>query len=274
MRRNKKFRKFSRVLTIIGSPRKKGNSYQAAKKLEEEMKNKGDYEFEYLFLKDAHLESCKGCFNCVSKGDEICPLKDDRKMIEEKMGEADGLILVSPVYVMTVTALMKNFIDRLAYRCHRPAYHGKKALVLSTTGGIGVKETLKYMELVVESWGYDVVAKCGQITPPWPQKEGMKKKNRDKLLKSAAEFYKSLKSVSLIKQGKSAVKFRDYMSFRIFQTVSGNVEEYMPADYKYYKNKEYYKPAKIGIPTKILTEIMLKVIFFMMRDMGPGNDKK
>ncbi|WP_287680606.1 NAD(P)H-dependent oxidoreductase [Methanobacterium sp.] len=40
-----------KILTIIGSPRKKGNSYQAAKKLEEEMKKKGDYQFEYVFLK-------------------------------------------------------------------------------------------------------------------------------------------------------------------------------------------------------------------------------
>lgn len=274
MHRNKKFRKFPRVLTIIGSPRRKGNSYQAAKKLEEQMKKKGNYEFEYLFLKDAHLESCKGCFNCVSKGIEFCPLKDDREMIEEKMKEADGLILVSPVYVMTVSALMKNFIDRLAYLCHRPAYHGKKAVALSTSGGIGLKETLNYMELVAESWGYDVAAKCGQVTPPWPQRDAMKNKNRDKLLKSASRFDKSQKSVPAKNQRKISVSFKNYMGFRIFQTVSQEVKEYMPADYQFYKNKEYYQPASIGIITKMATEIMLKVVFFMMRDMGPGDEKK
>ena len=69
------------------------------------------------------------------------------------------------------------------------------------------------------------------------------------------------------------VSFKDYMSFRIFQTVSENVKEYMPADYQFYKNKEYYQPAQIGIFTKILTVIMLQLVFFLMRDMGPGEEK-
>jgi multimeric flavodoxin WrbA len=260
-----------KILTIIGSPRKKGNSYQAAKKLEEEMKKKGNYEFEYLFLRDTNLESCRGCFNCVSRGIEFCPLKDDREMIQNKMEEADGLVLVSPVYVMNVTALMKNFIDRLAYLCHRPAYHGKKALVLSTTGGIGVKETLNYMETIVESWGYKVHGKCGLITAPWPPTTGLKKKNNIKLEKSSSQFAKSLKSIQG-KTGDMKVGFKDYMSFRIFKTVSENVKEYIPADYQFYQGKEYYQPAQIGFLTKILTGVMLKVVFFMMRDMGPGDE--
>lgn len=257
-----------KILTIIGSPRKKGNSYQAAEKLEEMMKSKGDYEFEYLFLKDTDLKTCTGCFNCLSKGIKYCPLKDDREMIQEKMRKADGLVLVSPVYVMTVTALLKNFIDRMAYLCHRPEYHGKKALVLTTTGGMGVKETLKYMKMVVEAWGYDVSSECGLITAPWPPTSGLKNKNSDVLEKSVKKFDDSLKS------GKTGIGFKNYMGFRIFQTVSENVKDYMPADYRFYKDKEYYYPAKIGITTKIAAGMMLKVIFLMMRDLGPGDEKE
>jgi len=207
-----------KILTIIGSPRKKGNSYHAAKDLEEEMKKKGDYEFEYLFLKDANLEACKGCFNCVSRGIEFCPLKDDRQMIQDKMEEADGLVMVSPVYVMTVSALLKNFIDRVAYLCHRPEYHGKKALVLCTTGGIGIKETLNYMELITEAWGYKVSGRCGLVTAPWPATTGLKKKNTRILEKSAQQFDHSLKSMEKEKTGKIKVGFKNYMGFRIFQT--------------------------------------------------------
>ncbi len=57
----------TKILTIIGSPRKKGNSYQAAKKLEEMMKVKVDYEFEYLFLKDINLEACKAVLTVYPK---------------------------------------------------------------------------------------------------------------------------------------------------------------------------------------------------------------
>ena len=263
-----------KVLTIIGSPRKKGNSYKAAKKLEQEMKNRGNYEFEYLFLKDAHLEVCKGCFNCVSRGIEFCPLKDDRAMIQEMMEKADGLVMVSPVYVMAVSALLKNFIDRLAYLCHRPEYHGKKAMVMCTSGGSGVKETLDYMKMVTNAWGYKVTGKCGLATAPWPPKEGMKNKNFRSLEKSSHNFDKSLKSAKKEKYTIERVGLKDYMSFRIFKTISENVKEYMPADYQFYKNKEYYQPAQIGIFTKILTGIMLQLVFFLMRDMAPPKKEK
>ncbi len=263
-----------KILIIIGSPRRTCNSYQAAKKLEEQMKCRGEYEFEYLFLKDAHLASCRGCFMCLARGDEFCPLKDDRKMIEEKMKEADGLVLASPVYIMNVTALMKNFVDRLAYLCHRPAYHGKKALVLATTSGIGIEETLDYMERVAGSWGYDVADRCVQITPSWPQTEAAKKKNNDQIRKAALKFDKSLKSIPAEKKGGSQVTFKKYMGFRAFQTISRNVKKYMPADYSFYQDKEYYRPARIGIFTRMATAIMLKAVFFMMRDMGPADEKK
>lgn len=253
----------TKILTVIGSPRK-GNSYQAAKKLEEMMKSKGDYEFEYVFLKDTNLEICRGCFSCLSKGIEYCPLKDDRVMIQEKMREADGLVLVSPVYVMTVSGLLKNFIDRMAYLCHRPEYHDKKALLMTTTGGMGAKETLKYMNMVVDAWGYDVTSECGLVTAPWPPTDALKNKNSNTLEKAVQKFDNSLKS------NKQKISFRNYMGFRIFQTVSENVKDYNPADYRFYKDKEYYHPAKLGIFNKIAAKIVLPVIFFMMRDLGPG----
>jgi len=263
-----------KILAIIGSPRKRGNTYQTMKKLEEKMKKLGDYEFDYLFLKDYHLEDCRGCFSCISKGIEFCPLKDDRELIEEKMEESDGFIMSSPVYVMTVSALLKNFIDRTAYLCHRPKYHGKMALVLSTTGGLGGKETMKYMEMVVGAWGYQVVGKCGVITAPWPATENLKRKNISIIEKSAQKFHKSLETIENKRIAEIKVGFKEYMGFRIFQEVSSNLKNYMPADYQFYQDKEYYRPAKIGIISKMLTAIMLKVVFFIMRDMGPADEKE
>jgi multimeric flavodoxin WrbA len=61
-----------KILTIIGSPRQEGNSYQAARQVEGEMKKRGDYEFEYLFLK-IPIPCMRGCFNCVSRGIEFPP---------------------------------------------------------------------------------------------------------------------------------------------------------------------------------------------------------
>jgi multimeric flavodoxin WrbA len=52
-----------KILTIMGSPRK-GNTYRAVRRIEENMKAMGDVEFEYLWLKDAGLAECKGCTVC------------------------------------------------------------------------------------------------------------------------------------------------------------------------------------------------------------------
>lgn len=258
-----------KILTIIASPRKNGNSYQAAKKLEEQIKQIGDYHFEYLILKDYNLHDCKGCFNCVSRGIEYCPIKDERETIQKKMEEANGLVLVSPVYVMHVSALLKTFIDRLAYLCHRPEFNGKKSMVMCTTAGMGIKETLNYMETVLESWGCEITSKCGLVTAPWPATTGLENKNNRTLKKSVKKYDNSLQSGNK----KPSVSFKNYMSFRIFQIVSKNVKEYMPADYKFYKDKEYYYPVHVGILTKIATAIMLRFVFFLLRDLGPGDKR-
>jgi multimeric flavodoxin WrbA len=59
---------------------------------------------------------------------------------------SDGVIFVSPAYCQNVTALMKNFVDRFAYIFHRPRFFNQKALIISTTCGAGLKETLNYLE--------------------------------------------------------------------------------------------------------------------------------
>jgi hypothetical protein len=37
-----------------------------------------DLEFDYLFLKESNLEMCEGCFACIPRGEDKCPLKDSR----------------------------------------------------------------------------------------------------------------------------------------------------------------------------------------------------
>jgi|GEM_PF-5981230 len=62
----------------------KSNTYKLTRKVEESMKQLGDVEFEYVFLKDIDLKTCLGCEFCFDKGEELCPLKDDLAILEEK----------------------------------------------------------------------------------------------------------------------------------------------------------------------------------------------
>lgn len=251
-----------KVLAIMGSPKKKGNTYKVTRKVEEEMKQLGEVEFEYLFLKDADLQPCKGCFLCISKDENLCPIKDDLNEIEKKIMDADGVVLASPVYVMQVTWLMKILIDRMAYICHRPRFFAQKAMAISTTGGIGLKETLDYFEMVAEGWGIHFTNKLGIETPPWPKSPKSHKKDKKKIRDSAKIFYGALESKKL-----ASPTLNDYIRFKIVKELSKRLKEYLQADYNFYKKHEnYYYDTKIGIYKKIMAWFMLKIGFFMMKD--------
>jgi multimeric flavodoxin WrbA len=50
-----------KILLVMGSPRK-GNTYRAAERIRELMESHGPVGFEYLWLRDANLLPCRGCF--------------------------------------------------------------------------------------------------------------------------------------------------------------------------------------------------------------------
>lgn len=67
-------------------------------------------EYEYVFLKDLNLKLCTGCHICITKGEDFCPLKDDRDVIINKIEDSDGVILASPTFSMNVTCYQTGFV--------------------------------------------------------------------------------------------------------------------------------------------------------------------
>lgn len=184
-----------KVLAIMGSPRKKGNTYKFTRKVEEGIKQFGDVEFEYVFLKDLNLKTCLGCQVCFDKGEELCPLKDDRAMLEEKMHNADGVIFTSPNYVFNVSGLMKNFIDRFGYVCHRPRFF-KNAIILTSSGVGGSGLMMRSFSFALKSWGFKVVSSFDVIMNGDPNSKlstPVEKVNQ-KVNKTAKKFYNALKA--------------------------------------------------------------------------------
>lgn len=131
-----------KILAVLGSPKGKGAGYKIVKMIEDRMKAQGGVELERIFLKDANLKPCTGCYTCLARGEDKCPINDDRAAIEQKMLAADGIILSSPVYVSNVSGLMKNFIDRFAYTNHRPVFHRQKVLAVVNMAGTDKKDAL------------------------------------------------------------------------------------------------------------------------------------
>ena len=92
-----------KILTICGSPRK-GGTFKVLNSIKEEFP---DINYEILMLKDMNMKDCLGCYVCINRGPEYCPLKDDRDVILRKMEEADGVIFATPRNTRHVHVLMK-----------------------------------------------------------------------------------------------------------------------------------------------------------------------
>ena len=227
-----------KILVIIASPRK-GNTFEACEILRTKIEKDMPVEYEYLWLKDMNLLPCKGCFTCFCQEETACPNRDDAPLIRRKMLEADCIIFAGPVYVMNVTGLMKNFMDRFGYIGHRPPFHEKKAVVLVNTASGGLKSVLKYMNKIIRVWGFEVVSKIGLLAPPDPDSLSPSRlKNADSILtKAALEITSSFKRARRKIPGLYEVGF-----FHVWRGFPSMLEKYYPYDYQYWKEKGWFEP--------------------------------
>lgn len=153
------------IAIIHGSPRKNGNTHTAARKFMDGMRRMGDVSFQEFYLPDALPEFCRGCMTCVLRGEDKCPHSTDTLPVLDAILRADGLIFTTPVYVMAESGAMKNFLDHFPYLyfVHRPRAEmfGKKAFVLSTALGAGLKKSIAPIATSLKFWGVNRVYTAG-----------------------------------------------------------------------------------------------------------------
>ena len=99
-----------KVLAINSSARKDGNTAILINRVFEELHKEGN-ETEMIQLAGQVIEPCKACWACGRQ--ENCVHRQDNFWdIFDKMKEADGIILGSPVYTANVSANMQAFLER------------------------------------------------------------------------------------------------------------------------------------------------------------------
>ena len=101
-----------RILAVIGSPRRNGNTHILVSRIAEGANAAGAIVDE-LFLGELTIRECDGCHACW-KGKE-CSKDDDMREIYARIIQSDTIIFGTPVYWYGPTALMKAFIDRFVY---------------------------------------------------------------------------------------------------------------------------------------------------------------
>ena len=161
-----------KVIGINGSPRRGGNSDILLHCFLKGATDAGA-EVEGIFLRDYQFQGCIGCERC-RKDQECTGLLDGMQLIYPKVREAGGLVLVSPIYSYSVTAIMKAFIDRLYAFYHfgdeRPGYwysrigeQGRKAIIAvigeqasAEEGGMNL--TMEVMRRSIIALGHEIIA--------------------------------------------------------------------------------------------------------------------
>ena len=103
------------VLLINGSPNKEGNTWHALKMVTDELEKEG-IATEIIHVGNKAVRGCLACGQCIKKKNEQCIQAEDpvNEWIQ-KMKEADGILLGSPVHYSAVAGTMKSFLDRAFY---------------------------------------------------------------------------------------------------------------------------------------------------------------
>ncbi|MCD6504475.1 flavodoxin family protein [Candidatus Bathyarchaeota archaeon] len=101
-----------KVIGIVGSPRAGGNTELLVREALNSAEEQGA-ETELITLGNKEIKPCDACLTC--RKTKECRIKDDFQQIFDKMVEADGIIIGSPVYFGSATPQVKALIDRAGY---------------------------------------------------------------------------------------------------------------------------------------------------------------
>ena len=233
------------VTAFVGSSRKKGLTFTAARQFLDNLESFGDVHGEIIFLSDYKIGVCRGCKSCFLKGEERCPLKDDRDVLIEKMMTADAVVFASPNYSFQVSGIVKVFFDRLGFVFHRPHFHGKTFTSIVAQGIYGGGKVVKYLDFVGGALGFNVT-KGSCITSLEPMSEKDRGKMTETLAKHARRFHQRL-----LMPTHPVPSLFQLMAFRMARTSIRLTLRDDNRDYTYYREhgwfeSPYYYPAGIG----------------------------
>ena len=106
-----------KVIILNGSPRKNWNTYKMCESFAKGV-NESNAEAEIINLYDIDFKGCRSCFACKLKGGKSfgrCGYPDGLTPILDKIPQADGLVIASPIYFGDVTGVTRCLIERLFF---------------------------------------------------------------------------------------------------------------------------------------------------------------
>lgn len=141
-----------KVLGLVGSPRKNGNTDVMVKAALKGAKNAGA-ETKTMNITELKIGGCTACMHCRTHNG--CAVKDDMQKVYKEIESADAVVLGFPVYMLSINAQTKAVVDRLYpyLNADFSAKVNKKTLVVVTQGMADKDVFVKNLEPVKTALG-------------------------------------------------------------------------------------------------------------------------
>jgi len=177
-----------RVLALMGSPRKQGNTDILVDRVLDAAAE-ASAEVEKVMVADLEIRGCVACYAC--RETELCVHQDEMQALYPKVIAADALIFASPIYCYYCTAQLKTVIDRLfcLIKYHDDGtwtsrLEGKAALLVTAQEETS-PETARFFEGSMKlCFDYNRMNYLGHLNCPGVLDKGEVLKHEDKLLEA------------------------------------------------------------------------------------------
>lgn len=185
-----------KAIGIVGSPRLGGNTEVLTRYTLDKIREEG-IETELIRLAGLDIRPCNGCMVC--RQGERCTINDDVMPVYDRMKETEAIILASPVYFSSCTALLKALIERAGFISGpRRVFAGKAGGALVVARRAGQNFTFAQLMLWFQHQGFYMAGSTywniafgrekGEVTA---DEEGMR--TADNFAKNLAQLMKKLR---------------------------------------------------------------------------------
>jgi len=127
---------------------------------------------------------------------------------------------------------------------------------------VGEKDVLDYLEDVAGIWGFDVVSRAGQVTPPRMPEQQARANDRD-LERAAREFFRALAEGQERQPG-----LRSVIIFHGQRATFDELADDFPADHAYWKEQGWLDPSAryyTSVPINPLYNAAGKIVEWVAR---------
>ena len=144
------------IMTILGSPKRQGNTAKVLGWIEDQFRN-GGHTVDQAHIVDYQVQGCGECMACKKGQVELCSIQDDANGLFRRMVKTDLVLFAAPIFCWGFPAQLKALLDRMfclmdfdGERTDVPRLHGKPIGLLLTGGG----EEADNADMVIRGFGH------------------------------------------------------------------------------------------------------------------------